>query len=161
MQTRPKLTVPHILLRAAPRTPLAHRLRQPPRAVLHSLSSASQYAGALRTTYAREAKYGLNRDVYYKPQERWGRLPVGVYSGAHLQLPPVPASSSMLAPLDGTTTEHKVGAKNLREADLVFEFLKALRCTDQTLIDIPNVMRKPGCKALSDQSKAKRSHATR
>ena len=115
------------------------------------LQGELNHAGALRTTYAREAKYGLNRDVYYKPQERWGRLPVVVYSGDHLQLPPVPASSSMLAPLDGTTNEHKVGAKIFRDADLVFEFLKAMRFTDQTLIDILEVMRTPGGKALSEQ----------
>ena len=27
------------------------------------------HAGALRTTYAREAKYGLSIEVYYKPLE--------------------------------------------------------------------------------------------
>ncbi len=115
------------------------------------LQGELNHAGALRTTYAREAKYGLNRDVYYKPQERWGRLPVVVYSGDHLQFPPVPASSSMLAQLDGTTNEHKVGAKIFRDADLVFEFLKAMRFTDQTLIDILEIMRTPGGKALSEQ----------
>ena len=79
------------------------------------LQGELNHAGALRTTYAREAKHGLNKDVYFKPQERWGRLPVVVYSGDHLQLPPVPASSSMLASLEGTTNEHKVGAKIFRD----------------------------------------------
>ena len=72
-----------------------------------------------------------------------------VYSGDHLLLPPLPATSSMLAPLDGTTNEHKVGAKIFRDADLVFEFLKSIRFIDQTLIDILKVMRTPGGKALS------------
>ena len=115
------------------------------------LQGKLNHAGALRTTYAREAKYGLNKDVYFKPQERWGRLPVVVYSGDHLQLPPVPASSSMLAPLDSTTNEHKVGAKIFRDADLVFEFQQAMRFTDHTLIDILNTMRVPGGKALTEQ----------
>ena len=88
------------------------------------------HAGALRTTYATETKYGLNRDTYYKPQERWGRLAIVVYSGDHLQLPPVPATSSMLAPLDGTTNEHRVGVKIFRDVDLVFELLKSMRFTD-------------------------------
>ena len=57
----------------------------------------------------------------------------------------------MLAPLDGTTNEHKVGAKIFRDADLVFEFLKSMRFTDQTLIDILKVMREPGGKVLSEQ----------
>jgi hypothetical protein len=115
------------------------------------LQGELNHAGALRTTYAREAKYGLNKDVYFKPQERYGRLPVVVYSGDHLQLPPVPASSSMLAPLEGTTNEHKVGAKIFRDADLVFEFQQAMRFTDQTLIDILTTMRVPGGRALTEQ----------
>ena len=115
------------------------------------LQGELNHAGALRTTYAREAKYRLNKDVYFKPQERWGRLPVVVYSGDHLQLPPVPASSSMLAPLESTTNEHKVGAKIFRDADLVFEFQQAMRFTDHTLIDILNTMRVPGGKALTEQ----------
>ena len=57
----------------------------------------------------------------------------------------------MLASLDGTTNEHKVGAKIFRDADLVFEFLKSMRFIDQTLIDILKVMRTPGGKALSEQ----------
>jgi len=115
------------------------------------LQGELNHAGALRTTYAREAKYGLNKDLYYKPEERWGRLPVVIYSGDHLQLPPVPTSSSMLAPLEGTTNEHKVGAKIFRDADLVFQFQQAMRFTDQTLIDILNTMRVPGGRALSEQ----------
>ena len=91
------------------------------------LQSELNHAASLRTTNAREAKYGLNRDMYYKREERWGRLPVVVYSGDHLQLPPAPASSSMLAPLDSTTNEHKVGAKTFRDADLVFELLNSMR----------------------------------
>ncbi|CAK0848951.1 unnamed protein product, partial [Prorocentrum cordatum] len=84
-------------------------------------------AGALRTTCAREAKYGLNKDVYFKPQER------------------------MLAPLEGTTNEHKVGANIFRDADLVFELQGATRCTDHALIDILNTMRVPGGRALTEQ----------
>ena len=47
----------------------------------------------------------------------------------------------MLAPLEGTTNEHKVGAKIFRDADLAFEFQRAMRFTDQTLIDILEAMR--------------------
>ena len=66
------------------------------------LQGELNHAGALRTSYAREARYFLNRDTYHKPQDRWGRLAVVVHSGDLLQLPPAPATSSMLAPLDGT-----------------------------------------------------------
>ena len=72
-------------------------------------------------------------------------------AGDHMQLPLVPSTSSMLAPLDGTTSEHKVEAKIFRDADLVFEFLQFMRFTDQTRIDILKVMRTPGGQALSEQ----------
>ena len=65
-------------------------------------------AAALRTTYARQERYHLDKNLYHCPQERYGRIAVLAYSGDHLQLPPVPASSSLLAPLDGASTEHKV-----------------------------------------------------
>ena len=48
-------------------------------------------------------------------------------------------------------TKHKVGAKIFRDADLVFEFVKSMRSTDQTLIGILKVMRTSGGKALSEQ----------
>ena len=85
-----------------------------------------------------------------------------VYSGDHLQLPPVPASSSMLAPLEGTTNEHKVGANIFRDADLVFEFQQAMRFTDRTLIDILDTMRAPGGRALTEQQwQAVKKHRSR
>ncbi len=55
------------------------------------LQGELNHAGSLRTTYAREAKYNLDRNVYYAPKERWGRIAVLGYSGDHLQMPPVPA----------------------------------------------------------------------
>ena len=61
------------------------------------LQGELNHAAALRTTYARESKYGLNRHTYSSPQERFGRIAFLIYSQDHLQLPPVPASSSMLA----------------------------------------------------------------
>jgi hypothetical protein len=80
------------------------------------LQGELNHEAALRTTYARESKYGLNRNSYSGPRERYGRIPILWYSQDHLQLPPVPESSSMLAPLDGTSDEHKVGAKIFRNA---------------------------------------------
>ena len=58
----------------------------------------------------------MNTDTYYMPRERWERLAVVVYSGDNLQLPLVTATSSMPAPLNGTTNEHKVGDKTFRDA---------------------------------------------
>ena len=84
-------------------------------------------AAALRTTYAREAKFKLDRNSYHGHQERGGCLAMLTYGGDHLQLPPVPASASVLAPLDSTSNEHKVGARIFRNAELVFQFEKAMR----------------------------------
>jgi hypothetical protein len=38
------------------------------------LQAELNHAAALRTTYARESKYGLNRNSYSGPRERYGRI---------------------------------------------------------------------------------------
>ena len=106
-------------------------------------------ACALRTTYAREAKHKLNKNLYYMPKQRYGCMAVLGYSGDHLQLPPVPASSSMLAPLPGTSDEHKTGARIFRDAECVFQFQQAMRFTDDKQIAILESMRVPGGRRLS------------
>ena len=106
-------------------------------------------AAALRTTYAREAKFQLDRNIYHKPQERYGRLAILTYAGDHLQLPPVPASASVLASLEKKTDEHKVGARIFRNAELVFRFEKAMRFQDEIQIEILDCMRTPGGKRLT------------
>ena len=55
------------------------------------------HAAALRTTYARENAYGLNKSLYHTPRERYGRIAVLAYGGDRLQFPPVPESSGLLA----------------------------------------------------------------
>ena len=85
------------------------------------LQGELNHAAALRTTYVRESKYGLNRHTGSSPQERFGRIAFLIYSQDHLQLPPVPAPSSMLASLEGTSDEHKVGTKIFRNVERVFE----------------------------------------
>ena len=71
-------------------------------------------AAAVRTADARKTKYQLDVNVYHKPHERYGRVAMLTYSGDHLQLPPVPASSSMLAPIAEATNEHVAGARIFR-----------------------------------------------
>jgi hypothetical protein len=113
------------------------------------LQGELNHAASLRTTYTRIAKYGLDPNSYSGPRERYGRIAILWYSQDHLQLPPVPESSSMLAPLEGTSNEHKVGAKIFRNAELVFQFNTAMRFTDATLIEILEAMRTPGGRKLS------------
>jgi len=107
------------------------------------LQGELNHADSLRMTYAREHKYGLNALDYWKPTERHGRIAVSTYWGDHLQLPPVPASTSMLASFKGSSNEHKAGANIFRNADMVFQFEKMMRFTDKTLIEILEVMRAP------------------
>ena len=113
------------------------------------LQGELNHAASLRTTYARESKYKLDRNNYSSPSERYGRIAILWYSQDHLQLPPVPESSSMLAPFEGTSDEHKVGAKIFRNAELVFQFNTAMRFADKTLIQILEAMRTPGGRKLS------------
>ena len=51
------------------------------------------HAAALRTPYARENAYGLNKSFYHTPRERYGRIAVLAYGGDRLQFPQVPESS--------------------------------------------------------------------
>ena len=55
----------------------------------------------------------------------------------------------MLAPLEGASKEHKVGAKIFRNVEHVFPFNSAMRFTDETLIEILEAMRTPGGRKLS------------
>ena len=91
----------------------------------------------------------IHRTNFSGPHERYGRMAILWYSQDHLQLPPVPESSSMLAPLEGTSNEHKVGAKIFRNAERVFQFSSAMRFTDETLVQILEAMRTPGGRKLS------------
>ena len=114
------------------------------------LQASMNHADALRTTYAREQQHKLNRYDYTMPGERFGRMPFVIYSGDHLQLPPVPKSSGLLAPLVGKSKEHKAGASLFANTEYVFQFHTAKRFEDPVLIDILDVMRTPGGKRLPD-----------
>ena len=47
----------------------------------------------------------------------------------------------MLVPFEGTSDEHKVGAKIFRNVAQVFEFHTAMRFNDETLVEILLTMR--------------------
>ena len=71
-------------------------------------------------------------------------------TGDPLQLPPVPKSSGLLAPLDGTSDEHKVGASMFKRLHYLFEMHTMKRFKDPTLISILKKMRTAGGKKLSN-----------
>ena len=56
------------------------------------------HADALRKTYGRAQRFELDLTRYMQPAETWGRMPARILSGDFYQLPPVPASASLLAP---------------------------------------------------------------
>ena len=106
------------------------------------------HAAALRTTYARQHEYKLDIARYTEPSETMGRMSVFIQLGDHLQLPPVPKSSSVVAPLEKTTDEHKAGAAIFSRMHYVFEMHTMKRFTDPVLVSILEKMRHVGGKKL-------------
>ena len=90
--------------------------------------------------------YDLTR--YAEPSETMGKISFFVMCGDHLQLPPVPKSSGLLAPLDGTSDEHKVGASIFNRVHYHFEMHTMKRFEDPVLVSILQKMRHAGGKKL-------------
>ena len=67
------------------------------------------HADALRRTYGRALCHDIDPIAYMKPQEAWGRMPIKILCGDFFQLPPVPASASLLAPQDNQSYEQQQG----------------------------------------------------
>ena len=94
--------------------------------------------------------YGLKLENYAQPRETAGRISKIVHSGDHLQLPPVPKSTSLLANIDGTSDEQKAGAAMFASIEQVFELETMMRFHDPVLRQILEKMRTPGGARLSD-----------
>ena len=92
-----------------------------------------------------------DRDIarYAEPAQMMGKMSFFAMCGDHLQLPPVPKSSGLLASLDGTSDEHKVGASMFNRVHYLFEMHTMKRFEDATLITILKKMRTPGGLKLS------------
>ena len=86
---------------------------------------------------------GLQVSEYAKPSQIFGRTSFLAACGDHLQLPPVPKSSSLIAPLEGTSDEHKVGASMFKTLPYIFEMHTTKRFTDSVLINSLAKMRGP------------------
>ena len=110
------------------------------------------HADALRKTYGRSLRYDLDTSQYMKPQETWGRMPAKLLCGDFFQVPPVPASSSLLAPLKGQTYEHQQGRKIVADMQYVVEFVEMKRFDDKFLVEVLAAMRTPGGKAISEEA---------
>ncbi len=110
------------------------------------------HADALRTTYGRALRYGLDPTKYMRPQETWGRVPVKILCGDFYQLPPVPSSASLLAPHSGQSYEHQQGRKLLADFEYVVDFVQMQRFTDPLQLEVLNAMRTAGGKKISEES---------
>ena len=115
-------------------------------------SASLFHAAALRTTYARQHVYKLDNTMYAKPNELFGRISFFALCGDHLQLPPVPKSSGLLASLENTSDEHKAGASMFNNIQYLFEMETMKRFNDNVLISILSKMRTPrGVKLTEDE----------
>ena len=108
------------------------------------------HANNLLWSIARQPRYNLRLDDYALPREICGRISKIHLSGDHLQLPPVPKSTSLLADIEGTSNEHKAGAAMFASIEQVFELQTMMRFSDPVLIEILRKMRTPGGSALTD-----------
>ena len=114
------------------------------------LQARMLHANNLFWSVARHSKYNLDLQDYALPRETAGRVSKYVLSGDHLQLPPVPASQSLLAPIDGTSDEHKAGTAMFAGIENVFLMETMMRFTDPILRSILEKMRTPGGARLTD-----------
>jgi len=117
---------------------------------LGCVSGSLLHADALRKTYGRSLRYNLCATAYMQPQETWGRMAAKILCGDFLQLPPVPASSSLIADTRGQTYEHQQGRKILADMEHVIDFVQMQRFTDPLLLEVLDAMRTPGGKQLTD-----------
>ncbi len=111
---------------------------------LGCVSGSLLHADALRKTYGRSLRYNLQTTAYMKPQETWGRMAAKIHCGDLLQLPPVPAEASLMAPTTGQSYEHLQGRKLLADIEHVVDFVQMQRFTDPLLVDVLEAMRTPG-----------------
>ena len=117
---------------------------------LGCVSGSLLHADALRKTYGRSHRYNLQATAYMKPQETWGRMAAKILCGDFLQLPPVPASASLMAPTKGQSYEHLQGRKLLADIEHVLDFVQMQRFTDPLLVEVLGAMRTPGGKKISN-----------
>ena len=109
------------------------------------------HASCVLWTIARSHIYLLNLQDYARPGEIAGRVSKMCLMGDHLQLPPVPKETSLLAPLENTNDEHKAGAGIFANVDNVFLMSTMMRFRDECLRRILEKMRTPNGARLSEQ----------
>ena len=117
-----------------------------------ALAADLLHADALRRTYGRALRHNLDPIVYMKPQETWGRMACKILCGDFYQLPPVPASASLLDRGDKQSYEHQQGKKLLMDIEYVVDFVQMQRFDDPLQIEVLEAMRTPGGKTISENA---------
>ena len=117
-----------------------------------ALASDLLHADALRRTHGRALRHDLDPLAYMKPHETWGRMPIKLLCGDFFQLPPVPASASLLAPMEKQSYEHQQGKKLLMDIKHVVDFVQMQRFNDPLLVEVLEAMRTPGGKRISQKA---------
>ena len=79
-------------------------------------------------------------------------MAVKILCGDFYQLPPVPASASLLASHTGQSYEHQQGRKLLADFEYAVDFVQMQRFTDPLQLEVLNAMRTPGGKQISEES---------
>ena len=121
-------------------------------------AAALYHALALRSCYGRASAHGVEISDYAEPAQTFGGMPIVIECGDELQLPPVPASAGLFAPLDQAATEHLAGVEIFKQKDYVYRLSTMKRFTDPTLTSILTKMRSSGgCKLTQQEWKALRN----
>ena len=107
------------------------------------IPAALFHAHMFRIMDARRTQYKLRQSDYHTPDNICGRISVLLLAGDHLQLPPVPKTTSLLAPLEGTSQEHQAGAGMFCNIEHVYVMKTMMRFTDPILVSILEKMRVP------------------
>lgn len=110
------------------------------------------HADALRKSYGRCQRHNLDTTAYMKPAETWGRMAGKLLCGDFYQLPPVPATGSLLAKPTNQSYEHQQGRKLLMDIEYVVDFVQMQRFDDPLLVEVLEAMRTPGGKKISEEA---------
>ena len=110
------------------------------------------HADALRATYVWARTHRFPTASYMRPAETWGRVFVKFLCGDFYQLPPVPATASLLMSTPRQSYEHQQGHALLAGLKYVVDFKQMKRFDDELLVEILAGMREPGGKKLSAEA---------
>ena len=110
------------------------------------------HADTLRSTYVRARIHGFATTSYMRPEETWGKVRAKILCGDFYQLPPVPATASLLFATGRQSYEHQQGHALLAGLKYVCDFKEMKRFDDPLLVEILAGMREPGGKKLSAEA---------